>query len=40
MADAFEEDAEHTVSIGEYLQDLEEQELVIHLTIFDFFHVF
>lgn len=31
MADAFEEEGDQTVSINEYLEDLEEQELVISL---------
>ncbi|KAG5569035.1 hypothetical protein H5410_063945 [Solanum commersonii] len=33
MADAFEEDAENTVSIGEFLEDLEEQELEEDLVL-------
>lgn len=33
MADAFEEDGENTVSIGEFLQDLEEQELEEDLVL-------
>ncbi|XP_004245515.1 uncharacterized protein [Solanum lycopersicum] len=33
MADAFEEDGENTVSIGEFLQDLEEQELEAGLVL-------
>lgn len=37
MADAFEEDGENTVSIGEFLQDLEEQELVSYFANFYFF---
>lgn len=34
MADGFEDEAEPTISIGEYLEGVEEQELVIFFKIF------
>lgn len=40
MAGAFEEDVEKTVTIDEYLEDVEAQELVNFVVFFFFFCVF